>query len=139
MNLQAVLQRLQARNNRFLISAFAFYLLMLLLACIRPLERSLISMFNDKLLHVLAYMVITALIYRGLYLQFFIERLLATLAMVGSLGALDELLQLGSSHRVADFEDWLYDMLGAVFVLAILLAYHTATRFYRGQSEDHLQ
>ena len=135
MSLQSFLNLLKSRSNRFVLGALFFYILMLLMASIRPLERNFIGMFNDKLLHLLAYMAISALLYRGLTLSFFIERLLATLGIVGLLGAIDELLQLGSSHRVADFEDWLYDMLGAVFVLMAVLAYRTAMQLYRGKQE----
>ncbi len=136
---QSYFESLQLRGNRFLIGALSLYVLMLLLASIRPLERSLIAMFNDKLLHVLVYMAISTLLYRGLRLEFFIERLLATLGIVALLAGFDELLQLGSSHRIADFEDWLYDMVGAVFVLMAILAYRTVTQLYRSQSDSQAE
>lgn len=135
MTLHAFISALKARSNRYILGAGAIYLLMLLFASVRPLERALIGMFNDKVLHVLAYMAISALIYRGLRLEFFTERLLAIFGVVGALGAFDELLQLLSSHRVSDFEDWLYDMLGAVLVLLAILAYRIVSGFYRGDQD----
>ena len=108
--------------------ALALYLVMLIFASNSFLERTLIGMFNDKILHFLIYSIIAALVYRGLVLEFFIERLLATLGIVGGMAAVDELLQLVSNHRVADFDDWLYDVLGAVFVLMCVLAYRSITQ-----------
>ena len=123
MKIQPYLHQLRDHSNRFLNIAMVIYLVMLLLANIRPLERAFIGTFSDKLLHLITYMTLTILVYRGLKFEFFIEKLLATLGIIGLLAALDELLQLFSSHRVADFEDWLYDMLGAVFALLIIMAY----------------
>ena len=133
-----LIESYKSRSNRYLIGALALYVLMLFLASIRPLERTLIGMFNDKLLHVLVYMAISSLLYLGLRLEFFIERLLATMGIVALLAAFDELLQLGSSHRIADFEDWLYDMVGAVFVLMAILAYRTAIKLYRDQQDPEI-
>ena len=124
----ALLDLYRSHSNRFMSGALALYLVMLIFASNSFLERTLIGMFNDKLLHFLIYSIIAALVYRGLVLEFFIERLLATLGIVGGMAAVDELLQLVSNHRVADFDDWLYDVLGAVFVLMCVLAYRSITQ-----------
>ena len=124
----ALLDLYRSHSNRFMSGALALYLVMLIFASNTFLERTLIGMFNDKLLHFLIYSIIAALVYRGLVLEFFIERLLATLGIVGGMAAVDELLQLVSNHRVADFDDWLYDVLGAVFVLMCVLAYRSITQ-----------
>jgi VanZ family protein len=113
-------------SNRQLMLAFALYFLMLVLASIQPLERGLINLFNDKLLHLLFYMALTVLIFRGLTIAFFVERILATFGIGISLAALDEFLQLFSSHRQAQFDDWLYDVLGVVFILSLAIALHAA-------------
>ena len=124
----ALLDLYRSHSNRFMSGALALYLVMLIFASNSFLERTLIGMFNDKLLHFLIYSIIAALVYRGLVLEFFIERLLATLGIVGGMAAVDELLQLVSNHRVADFDDWLYDVLGAVFVLMCVIAYRSITQ-----------
>ena len=118
-------------SNRQLILAFALYFLMLVLASIQPLERGLINLFNDKLLHLLFYMALTVLIFRGLTIVFFIERILATFAIGISLAALDEFLQLFSRHRQAHFDDWLYDVLGVVFILFLAIALHAGQALIR--------
>jgi VanZ family protein len=101
------------------------------LRSVKVFERGLIGSFNDKLLHLLAYALISALIYRGLQFEFLIERLLAAIGLVGVLGAFDELLQLTSSHRVSEFDDWLYDMAGAVLFLLGVIALHLVKTIYR--------
>lgn len=118
-------------HNRWLMAALFFYGLMLVLATFKVFERGLIGSFNDKLLHLLAYMIICALIYRGLRFEFLIERLLVTIAMVGFLGAFDELLQMVSSHRVSEFDDWLYDMAGAVIFLVGACLLELAKKIYQ--------
>ena len=118
-------------HNRWLLAALSFYLLMLVLATVKVFERGLIGSFNDKLLHLLAYALICALIYRGLQFEFLIERLLAAIGLVGVLGAFDELLQLASSHRVSEFDDWLYDMAGGVLFLLGAIALHLTKTIYR--------
>jgi VanZ family protein len=101
------------------------------LASIQPLERGLINLFNDKLLHLLFYMLLTVLIFRGLTIAFFVERVLATFAIGISLAALDEFLQLFSRHRKAHFDDWLYDVLGVVFILSLAIALHVGEALIR--------
>lgn len=128
---QRVCQRYRLNANPSLVWGLGLYGLMIVLGSIKPLERGLIGMFNDKLLHLLAYMVISTLVFRGLKFEFYIERLLATLGIVASLAAFDELLQLISDHRRAQFDDWLYDVLGAVFVLTAAIGYRTAVSTYR--------
>ena len=118
-------------SNRQLILAFVLYFLMLVLASIQPLERGLINLFNDKLLHLLFYMLLTVLIFRGLTIAFYVERVLATFAIGISLAALDEFLQLFSRHRIAHFDDWLYDVLGVVFILSLAIAWHAAQALIR--------
>jgi VanZ family protein len=118
-------------SNRQLILAFVLYFLMLVLASIQPLERGLINLFNDKLLHLVFYMALTVLIFRGLTIAFFVERVLASFAIGISLAALDEFLQLFSRHRQAHFDDWLYDVLGVVFVLSLAIALHAGETLIR--------
>mgnify|MGYP002654570245 CR=1 FL=1 len=123
-------------RNRWLMAALSFYLLMLVLATFKFFERGLIGSFNDKLLHLLAYMFICALIYRGLQFEFLIERLLVTIACVGALAALDEFLQMASSHRVSEFDDWLYDMAGAVVFLLGVIALQLLKAIYRAYTNS---
>jgi len=118
-------------TNRQLIAAFALYFLVLILATIQPFERSLITLFNDKLLHLLFYMALTLLIFRGLTIVFYVERVLATFAIAISLAALDEILQTFSSHRQVQFDDWLYDALGVIFVLSLAIALQAAGALIR--------
>ena len=128
---QRVLYLYRLNSNRQLLLAFAMYFLMLILASIQPLERGLITLFNDKLLHLLFYMALTVLIFRGLTIAFFVERVLAAFAIGVGLAAFDEILQLFSRHRQAQFDDWLYDVLGVVFILSLAIALHVADALIR--------
>jgi len=124
-------------GNHWLMAALSFYGLMLLLATFKVFERGLIGSFNDKLLHFLAYMLICALIYRGLRFEFLIERFLVTIAIVGVLGAFDELLQMVSSHRVSEFDDWLYDMAGALLFLLGAMLFQLAKNIYQAYTSSN--
>ena len=114
-------------GNPFLAIASAFYLAMFILGSIRSLEHTLIWTFNDKLLHFAAYSVITVLVYFGMAKQpigeFFLPRILSSLALVIGLGAFDELAQYFVG-RDSSFDDWLVDSAAAVFILGAIAIGH---------------
>jgi VanZ family protein len=107
-------------NNRWFLGASVFYALMFILGSVRSLERSVIWTFNDKLLHFVAYSIITALIYLGLKSrpigEFLLPRFLSCLAIVLLAGALDEIGQFFVG-RDSSFDDWLADAAAAVVLL----------------------
>jgi VanZ family protein len=107
------------RKNPWLLLAWTFYGLMIVLASFKSLERSFIWTFNDKLLHFLAYAVLSAMIFWGWSNKPFLPRLITTLTILGVLGAFDELLQ-NFTNRDPSFDDWLADMAGAILSLAAI-------------------
>jgi len=104
------------RKNPWLLSAWTFYWVMIILASFKFLERSFIWTFNDKLLHFVAYAFLGGLIFLGWRNKTFLPRLVHTLGIVGVLGALDELIQ-NFTGRDPSFDDWLADMAGAILML----------------------
>lgn len=135
-------------NNRYLLAALVFYGLMFVLGSIKALERSLIWTFNDKLLHFVAYAILTALIYLGLRSRpigkFFLPRILACWTLVSGLAALDELAQILVA-RDPSFDDWLADTAAAIVMILFLVLGHglmgiwNLYRSAQDQGADQLQ
>jgi VanZ family protein len=105
----------QYRRNPWLIAAWVFYCLMIVLGSFRFLERGFVMTFNDKLLHFFAYAVLASLIFWGLKFPI-LQRLLATLSLVAVMGMVDEYLQ-NFTGRDPSFDDWLADMSGGILSL----------------------
>jgi VanZ family protein len=104
------------QKNPWLLTAWAFYGSMVILASFKVLERSFIWTFNDKLLHFVAYGVLAALIFIGWRNKTFLPRLMHTLLSLVVLGALDEFVQ-SITARDPSFDDWLADMAGGILML----------------------
>ena len=111
-----------ARRNPWLICAWSFYWLMVILGSFKFLERSFIWTFNDKLLHFLAYACLSGLIFIGWRNKPFLPRLMITLGILSVLAAIDEILQ-NFTGRDPSFDDWLADMAGAILSLIVLTLY----------------
>ena len=116
-------------RNPWLMSAFVFYLAMVVFGSFKFLEKSFIWTFNDKFLHFCAYMVIAFLVYVGLNLPV-VMRAIYSLAVAGSLGFVDEFTQI-LTNRDPSFDDWLSDVAGSIFIIAILALVHKAWQIWQ--------
>ena len=122
--------------NLYLITAAVFFLSMIVLASFGELERNLIWVFNDKILHFFAYFVLSALIFGGFAYHVF-SRMIMTFFIASGLGAVDELLQFLVPRRDPSFDDWLVDCFGSMF--AVVLLGILVALFSKGKHESHLE
>ena len=122
--------------NLYLIAAAVFFLSMIVLSSFGELERSLIWIFNDKILHFFAYFVLSILIFVGLPYHVF-SRMITTFFIASGLGAVDELLQFLVPRRDPSFDDWLVDCFGSMF--AVVLLGILVAIFSKGEHESHLE
>lgn len=99
-------------------------MLMIALGAIPGKAQALSTAVYDKLLHFLAYALLSSLVYSGLEGRP-ARRALRTVAIVGALGALDEMVQALMPYREANWIDWKVDMMAAVSsVLLLMLLFH---------------
>ncbi len=77
----------------------------------------------DKLLHFLAYAVLSSLLYLG-FTGRPTTRALRTLVAAGTLGAMDEAIQMLMPYRDANWMDWKFDMIAALSCVTLLLFLH---------------
>jgi VanZ family protein len=116
-------RELQPRHWRM--AAALFFMLMIAIGAIPGEARTLSALIDDKLLHFAAYGLQSALVFKSLSggLR---GRALRTLLLIAALGALDEILQSLMPYRNADLADWLFDLLAALWAIALLLVLRTA-------------
>lgn len=107
------------KSNFYFAVASIFFVTMIVLASIGDFEKQLIWLFNDKLLHLFAYSILSVLIYLGLK-GHLLSRVALTLFVVAGLGAFDELFQNFFPKRDPSFDDWLVDCLGAIVTVGFL-------------------
>jgi hypothetical protein len=105
--------------RRCAIVALIFFLMMVMVGAIPGYAEVLSNAVNDKLLHLLAYSILTGLIYYSLP-ESPIPRALRTLVFVALLGGLDEIVQTNTSYRSANLVDWAFDMLAGLSCLVFL-------------------
>jgi len=89
-----------------------FFLLMVAVGSIPGKAEALSAATHDKLLHFVAYSVLSVLLYLGIPGSRW-RRALGTLAGVAFLGLLDETIQHFLHYRNSDVRDWLFNMLAA--------------------------
>jgi len=78
------------------------------------------SVLPDKLLHCLAYGLLSALLYYAMPALGTGMRALATWFSIGMLGALDEAVQSFMPYRNADLSDWLCNMSASLSCITLL-------------------
>jgi VanZ family protein len=81
--------------------------------------------YGDKLLHTLAYSVMSALYFHA-YRGSKLARSSYTLATIALLGALDETVQSFLPYRNASLADWCFDVASALLIV-LLLAWRKLT------------
>lgn len=76
----------------------------------------------DKIAHFFVFGLIATALFRALrptgWLKSFPARAVLTVAVVSALGGLDELRQLHTEGRFAEWGDWIADTLGAIVAVA---------------------
>lgn len=100
-------------------AALVFFAAMVLAGSVPGQAEALTSVIYDKLLHFLAYSILSALVYCAVQ-GGPLRRMLLTLVGVALLGAADETLQALFSYRTASLLDWQIDMLAACVTVTLL-------------------
>lgn len=103
-------------RRQWLQAAFTFYTAMLALASLPDEAALAFSLVPDKLLHFIAYAVLTMLLFFGISGSF-AARVTQVITLVTLLGALDEAIRHLLPYRSADLRDWEIDMIAASAVL----------------------
>lgn len=109
--------------QRCLSAAIIFFILMVILGAIPGEAHALSEAVHDKLLHFLAYSVLSVLIYASFTGQP-AARAFRTLIIIASLGALDEAIQSLMPYRDANWMDWKADMLASLSSVTLLAFLH---------------
>ncbi|HJV72917.1 MAG TPA: VanZ family protein [Noviherbaspirillum sp.] len=109
--------------RRCLSAAIIFFVLMVILGAIPGEAHALSEVVYDKLLHFLAYSVLSGLIYASIIASP-VSRALLTVLAVGSLGALDEAIQTLMPYRDANWMDWKADMMASLSCVTLLIFLH---------------
>lgn len=105
--------------KRCLMTACAFFALMVAIGAIPGEATALSAKVPDKLLHFTAYAGLSGLIYGDLA-GGMASRALRTLLLIALLGGLDEVMQSFMPYRSADLADWTFDMLAALSSVLLL-------------------
>ncbi len=118
------------RWRRYLpLIAVLIYLAMIILGSIRGMAPKLFHDTNDKVLHMLAYGTLAALLFLG-QSRPVLQRSMVVVLVIALLGALDELIQRNFPYRSPDPMDWLADISAAVAVCMILAVLRPIWRAY---------
>src|SRR5687768_325302 len=96
-------------RRRFLFAATAFFLLMIAAGAVPGKAEAASALVGDKLLHVLAYALLTGLVFGALRGRPVSRGVRAVLA-VAMLGAVDESIQALLPYRHANWADWKFDL-----------------------------
>jgi VanZ family protein len=123
------------KNNFYFAVAAIFFITMIIFSSIGDFERQLIWLFNDKLLHLLAYSILSVLIYIGLS-GHLLSRIALTFFVVSGLGAIDELIQNFFPQRDPSFDDWLVDCLGCIGTIGLMAVIHSILPHKEGDELD---
>ena len=123
------------KSNLYFALAAIFFVTMIVLSSIGDFERQLIWLFNDKLLHVFAYIILSMLIYLGLS-GHLLARIALTFFVVSGLGGLDELIQNFFPKRDPSFDDWLFDCFGCIATLGFMAVIQS---FFPQEETDELE
>lgn len=107
------------------VAASAFFILLVALGAIPGAADAVSERYGDKLLHTLAYSVMSVLYFHA-YHGSKLARSTATVATIALLGALDETVQSFLPYRNASLTDWCFDVASALLIV-LLLAWRTRT------------
>jgi VanZ family protein len=109
-------------RRRFLFAATAFFLLMIAAGAVPGKAEAASALVGDKLLHVVAYTLLTALVFGALRGRP-ISRGMRTVLIVAVLGAVDESIQALLPYRHANWADWKFDLMAAAACVSLLIVF----------------
>lgn len=101
-----------------LLSLLAFFLAMVLVGAIPGEASALSARFGDKLLHTLAFALMTVLAHQSLAGPRG-TRIVASISLVAILGLIDEGIQYFLPYRNASLLDWCFDIGSALIVTSL--------------------
>ena len=111
------------RNTLFrqipLLCLFLFFSAMVGIGSLPGQASNLSAHVNDKLLHFSTYAVMTALAFYSINART-AARIVVSIALIGSLGLVDETIQYFLPYRNASITDWCFDVAAAVVVTFFL-------------------
>ena len=115
---------LEGRKKLFVYAPLIIYWTILFIATTLPVENIATFAISDKIHHLVAYFILSALLYLTLIYQrksktLFTYAPSATIILASIYGALDEIHQIFVPGRFADILDWLADLAGTL--LGVLL------------------
>ena len=110
---------LERRKKLFVFTPLIIYWIILFIATTLPVQSVPAIAISDKINHLLAYFLLSVLLYLTLIFQrrsifLFNNAAFATIIIASVYGALDEIHQMFIPGRFAEFLDWLADAGGAV-------------------------
>lgn len=109
-------------RRRFLFAAVAFFLLMIAAGSVPGKAEAASALVGDKLLHVLAYTLLTGLVFGALRGRP-VSRGVRAVLTVAMLGAVDESIQALLPYRHANWADWKFDLMAAVACVSLLIVF----------------
>jgi len=115
---------LEGRKKLFVYAPLIVYWIILFIATTLPVESIPTVAISDKIHHLVAYFILSVLLYLTLIYQrksktLFTNAPSATILLASIYGALDEIHQIFVPGRFADILDWLADFAGTL--LGVLL------------------
>lgn len=96
-----------------------FFISMVAIGALPDQANQLSARFGDKLLHVAAYAIMTALCFAAIVAPR-LHRVVATIVTMALLGLADESIQSLLPYRNASLTDWCFDVLTATLVSLLL-------------------
>jgi VanZ family protein len=109
--------------RRCLFAALTFFALMIAAGAIPGKAEAASSVVGDKLLHFIAYAVLTGLVFGATRANLLStgQHALYTLLVIAVLGVVDESIQALLPYRNANWADWKIDMLASISCVALLV------------------
>ncbi len=115
-----------------------FFLLMVGLGSIPGQAHALSDRFGDKLLHVLAYGLMTAISFGAIVARPRWQAMISIM-LIALLGLIDESIQSFLPYRNASLLDWCFDIASAILVAMLLLLFSFSESDITSDTETHAQ
>lgn len=132
MNMKTGQQNMEGANaasmsRHSLMAASVAFVLIVIAGILPNAAHAVSSIVPDKVLHFIAYGMLSLLFYYGLPARASLAaRVLATWLLIAMLGALDEAIQSLMPYRNADMLDWLCNMTASLTCITVLASINVA-------------
>ncbi|WP_019140850.1 VanZ family protein [Noviherbaspirillum massiliense] len=113
-----------ATPKRCLLAVLVMFISMVAIGSIPGNADALSAMVYDKVLHTVAYGLLSVLLFFGISGSQRM-RALCSIGAIAALGALDEGIQSMLPYRHANFHDWKFNMLGAIASVGLLSSWYS--------------